>query len=326
MQQALAKAPLVASERRAGLYTGWLGVVLAGARVADLLDEPELRREACQLLDGAIEAPRVSRAGDLLSGAAGTIVGLLALSRSLDRPDLLNAAVAAADRLVASARGNGGALSWPWPAFPEQPDLCGLSHGASGPGLALLDVYDATAEPRFAEAAERAFAYEHAWFDPVAGNWPDLRGLSLQARPGDALPFASLWCHGAPGIALARLRARDLLPGTPAIAEAEVALRTARQSIEARQSGADAGFGLCHGLAGNADVLLSAASRGVGTATSMDLAHRVAAEGIERYGRGEPDWPVDGPGLMCGLAGVGYFCLRLARPETPSVLLFDTST
>lgn len=86
-----------------------------------------------------------------------------------------------------------------------------------------------------------------------------------------------------------------------------------------------AGFSLCHGLAGNADVLLRGASiLGDGDSEGMRAAIDVADTGLERYdasGR----WPLGAegqpPGLMVGLAGIGYWYLRVADPTLPSVLL-----
>jgi hypothetical protein len=56
------------------------------------------------------------------------------------------------------------------------------------------------------------------------------------------------------------------------------------------------------------------------------LAYRVADAGIERYAaRGAP-WPCgvgggETPGLMLGLAGIGYSYLRLCNRATPSILI-----
>jgi lantibiotic modifying enzyme len=47
---------------------------------------------------------------------------------------------------------------------------------------------------------------------------------------------------------------------------------------------------------------------------------------VERYARTRAAWPCgthtgETPNLMLGLAGIGYFYLRLAQPQVPSVLL-----
>jgi lantibiotic modifying enzyme len=63
------------------------------------------------------------------------------------------------------------------------------------------------------------------------------------------------WCHGAPGIALSRLRAYEILKDNAYEAEALVAVETTRHAVESRRLSANANYSLCHGLAGNAEVL-----------------------------------------------------------------------
>lgn len=102
-----------------------------------------------------------------------------------------------------------------------------------------------------------------------------------------------------------------------------------RRAVEAALHAETGGFDLCHGLAGRADALLecgrvldgSAAS----TAATEHLVERVARFCIARRAQ---RWPGDDsrygdvPGLMAGLAGIGWFHLRLHHPSVPSVLLF----
>ena len=68
----------------------------------------------------------------------------------------------------------------------------------------MLELATATGDKRYREAADAALAYERAVYDPAARNWPDLRNAATSA--GGQAMFATFWCHGAPGGALARLR------------------------------------------------------------------------------------------------------------------------
>jgi lantibiotic modifying enzyme len=91
------------------------------------------------------------------------------------------------------------------------------------------------------------------------------------------------------------------------------------------------GFGdnhsLCHGDAGNLELLLQA-SRVWGKNKYEDHIQRLAAamlESIEKHGWqcGTP-FAIETPGLMTGLAGIGLQLLRLADPElVPSVLVLE---
>jgi lantibiotic modifying enzyme len=145
--------------------------------------------------------------------------------------------------------------------------------------------------------------------------------VALQDR-GELYMLA--WCHGAPGIGLSRLRALRHLDDPELRAEAEVAL----------ESTLDRGFNrshcLCHGDLGNVEIFLQAAEvlNGSGGARWKAEADRVGAhvlEGIARQGwRSGIPRGVEVPGLMTGLAGIGYGLLRLAMPErVPAVLLLD---
>jgi lantibiotic modifying enzyme len=87
----------------------------------------------------------------------------------------------------------------------------------------------------------------------------------------------------------------------------------------------DADFSLCHGLSGIAEFGMAASSF-LNLADSSAVFLEVARSRAERYGDAPKNWPCGlvrgvSPGLMTGLAGIGYFFLRLADPQVPSVLL-----
>ncbi|HSN86774.1 MAG TPA: lanthionine synthetase LanC family protein, partial [Thermoanaerobaculia bacterium] len=133
------------------------------------------------------------------------------------------------------------------------------------------------------------------------------------------------WCHGSPGIGLARLRAFELTGQPVYRQEAEAALRSTLRAIEDELS-QGGNYSLCHGIGGNCELPLLAAEL-LGDPELRQVAERAAREGIETYeARGRP-WPcgtrggVPDPSLLVGEAGIGAFYLRLADPGTPSVLL-----
>ena len=103
---------------------------------------------------------------------------------------------------------------------------------------------------RIFAAAKAALAYERAYFRPAEGNWPDLRSFVQPGQTGEP-PGMLAWCHGAPGIGLARLALVQLLPEDHSVLEeAETAIRTTSASLA---SGGTGNFSLCHGDGGNAD-------------------------------------------------------------------------
>ena len=85
-------------------------------------------------------------------------------------------------------------------------------------------------------------------------------------------------------------------------------------------------YSLCHGLGGNSDVLLFGAER-LGHPDWRSRAEDIGLRGLETHHAQKRPWPcgtygsVEVPGLMVGLAGIGWFYLRLALPETPTILI-----
>lgn len=322
IEHALSRADELAPQGRLGAYGGQLGVALCAARVGAGLDEPGLIERAGELV-AALDYEAEPIENDLIAGRAGGVLALLALRELGVEEATPERAITLGSGLLAAADRDEEGWSWPTPSAPEQRNLTGLSHGAAGIGLALLELHRASGEEDFRDAADAAFAYERSLYDAGARNWPDLREHALRGWPGEAPPPCStLWCHGAPGIALSRLRAGELGARNGCEGEARQALGTTAAAVRAQLDGGN--YSLCHGLAGNAEVLAEGESLLEDDAAA--LARDVADAGIERYLEADAPWPLgvyDGQSdsLMLGRAGTAYFYLRLHDPDRPSVLL-----
>ena len=324
IRQAVSRVDDVPAAARLGLFAGWLGIAFAAARVAVLLDEPVLLDRARALVERVAREPVDEREFDVISGRAGAVLALLALERMLDDPALRDLAVRFGDELLASAIDDHRGWSWKAPRGPRHRNLTGYSHGSAGVAHAALELFVATGDARYREAADKAFRYERYWFDPDIGNWPDFREDVPGSRGRRPASFATLWCHGAPGIALSRIRGYELSGDELLRAEALVALDTTEHGLRATLNSGAGNFSLCHGLAGNADVVIHG-DEILGRDVRATVAS-VAEAGIERHGSGLVPWPCgthcgETPNLMLGLAGIGHFYLRLHHPATPSVLL-----
>jgi lantibiotic modifying enzyme len=209
------------------------------------------------------------------------------------------------------------------PKFGGTKPLTGFSHGAAGIAWALLELATLTGEERFRKTALEAIAYERSLFIPEVGNWPDLRDFATSAlADNNQQPTCmTAWCHGAPGIGLARLRCLQHLDDAQIRSEINAALKTTLAH----------GFGgnhsLCHGDIGNLELLLQA-SEILDDPQWRHQVNRLSAiilESINQHGWlcGIP-LGVESPGLMTGLAGIGYGLLRLAEPKlVPSVLVLE---
>jgi lantibiotic modifying enzyme len=310
---------------RLGLYTGVMGTVLVALRLAVSWDDVELRSMAMELVERAITAG-ASGVNDLLAGRAGMIVALLTLHSKTGDQTFLSDAITLGEALISDAVRSAEMCSWKSNGRPRpHQNLTGLSHGTAGIGQGLVELFKATNELKYSETAKLAFAYERHWFDSKEQNWPDFRqSLRRRERSPSCCAF---WCHGAPGIALSRLRAYEILGSQIDRDEAEIALATTQREIESCLHGHRSNYSLCHGLSGNLEVLLHGAEILAGKwAEAKELAEAAAKFGIETYFATEEKWPCgtslndEIPSLMLGLAGIGYFYLRLADSSIPSIL------
>jgi lantibiotic modifying enzyme len=305
-----------------GIYTGRLGVAVAAARIGWLLGRADLYEQGTALGRNLGPCPEPAE-NDLLTGRAGAIIGLLVLYAMTGEGVLVQKSAEIGGKLMTVGVREAQTLSWPSPSLPGQPGLTGFSHGAAGIGYALLELHRATGDRRFLVSAQGAFGYERGLYNPEARNWPDLRDSTTPStQPNGGPSYTHQWCHGAPGIALSRLRASELLGDTQLRTEAATALESTRDAAQADLHTGN--YSLCHGLAGNAEILIEGKALLGGECET--LAHIIALAGIETYSRPGRSWPGGVPGghtasLFLGLAGTAYFYLRLNNTAVPSVLL-----
>lgn len=325
LAQALSAVDALAGAGEYGFYSGLSGIAHACTQAARLLDDAALaERGEAALLRAARIAPHGQRL-DVINGSAGLIPALLAATSGPRGDEMLDAAILHGEQLLALA--DRSAEGWSWSTMGEvSRNLVGYSHGTTGIACALAELALAADRPGFLEAAREALRYERAHFRPAQGNWPDFRTLGGVSADGEPACMTA-WCHGAPGIGLGRLRMRDALPDEPGLlAEAEIAVATTAASLTGPASWGAGNFSLCHGHAGNAELLILAADR-LGRPELRRGAEELGAAAASWFEEQNLPWPCGVPGagetpnLMLGLAGIGHFYLRLHDPETvPSVL------
>lgn len=301
-----------------GMGSGLAGIAYALLTCARLLDDPGLVGDAVRV-GQLINEKLIAEDGklDVMAGAAGSIFGLFQLWEASGDQVFLNRLAICADRLVSHQltedENRGG-----WMTLAPRP-LAGFAHGAAGMALALTRASRATGISSYQDSARRAIAYERSVFLPAEDNWSDFRE---QARK----PPVAAWCHGAPGIGLARLGC--LAGGTDDRALDEI--ETVARWLHTNAAGP---FDhLCCGELGKLEVLLEAGRR-LSRPEWVDAGRRRAAAVIARadqdrcgfYSMIGSTESMFIPGFFNGLAGIGYQMLRLADMpgRLRSVLLWD---
>ena len=306
----------------AGFHAGLGGIAVALALCGRLLDDDRLVHTAAELWRRLLTATWHRSRIDLIGGKAGAVLAGLILSEVTGDAAQSSDAIGVARRIVTEATKAAVGICWPQPTGTASTST-GLSHGSAGISHALVEAYRASGDPTFADAATATLAFEDSRFDPLSGTWNDDRARRNDGS--DHSKAVAFWCHGSAGIALARSHARTWLPDldlAPVHAAADATVRWVTGALGAPNEG----FSLCHGLAGNAEVLFDC-SRDLGRCDLRDLALEVARFGTERYLRTGRPWPChifggEPFGLMLGLAGIARFYLRASEAVAlPSVLL-----
>jgi hypothetical protein len=307
------------------LYNGSYGIALALAHIGKILAKDDLIHYSLEVTNKLIVRGRQEPfIADLINGKAGLIISLLGLGKMLRDKKLEERAVRVGSEIVRHAEESNG---YSWRGNPEDYyNLTGVSHGTSGIAYALLELFQVTDSFKFKNSAMEAFRYERQWFDTKMSNWQDLRGSRKNSL---TKKFVNFWCHGAPGIALSRMCAYEILNEEILKKEAIAGLKSTLISAKEMLNTSINDFTLCHGLAGITDVLYHGLCKlGDEWISDTEVPFLVAETGKNLYSKNNLPWPcgnlgVDFPGLLRGVAGIGYFYLRLYDPKIQSVLMLE---
>jgi lantibiotic modifying enzyme len=253
---------------------------------------------------------------DVIGGSAGAILGLLRLHRDDPGGDTLERATKCGEYLMAQSRIDpNGRRSWIGQGSGGRA-LNGMSHGAAGFAYALAALAAATGRKEFAAAASESVAFENSSYNAERNNWPDRRN---DGEPG----WPCQWCHGAPGIGLARLAMtrRAGLQAPFLATDVDHALSGAERGWPA---GVDT---LCCGTLGSIEFFREAggvlgrnALSDLASRRLMSVLQRAAAAGDYRWNSGKRQFNL---GLFRGLAGVGYTLLRQGDDTLPNILIWE---
>lgn len=324
LETAVAGARWAASEvmregrqnRSSGLLGGDMGVAHLFCNLWDATGDPKFLEQADRVAMRVVSSSKWS-ACELLGGVAGALLGLAHIGARKDSDWIREASERLVRILLARIRVYKHGVYWDWsPQWPVP--LCGMAHGPSGIAFVLLELAKSSRVHRshtLVTLATSCFAYEDAFIDRKAGNWPDHRSVD-----GEDL---NAWCHGAAGIGLARLAILDigLKDQTPIVEMAKERCRRDLRAALAREP-EELSLTPCHGLTGLGELLIEdraesdrALVEGIGEMALRQLAiHGSVHSGYRGGGWRDLSY-------FMGTAGVGSYFLRLAAPEQISSLL-----
>ncbi|MEO8333628.1 MAG: type 2 lanthipeptide synthetase LanM, partial [bacterium] len=161
----------LASSMSIGGGAGLGSIVYAITRAAALLSQPELLAVA-----GAaareITPDRITSDSqlDIMFGAAGAALGLLALHRATNDAEHLDRVRLCGAHLLAHRTHDDDSKLLAWRTLGGR-HTTSFSHGSAGIGYALLELHSATGDPAFLDAALESRAFEDSLFLPTERNW-----------------------------------------------------------------------------------------------------------------------------------------------------------
>lgn len=249
-------------------------------------------------------------AADAVHGIASTVIAFIALHRIEPLRGWQMLALAAGERLLQLRQRNPqNERTW----AGQQLSLGGF--GSSGIALALTRLYELTHDFRFLRAVYDIVQHQDRFYDEAHGGWADTR-----TQPPT---YPLTWCHGTLGPGMVRL----VLQSHERSGQPSAQLHALLDGID--QAGMHDGDGLCCGMAGSIDFLLSVsrefhqpyyAERATYWVTQMIT--RAHERGGYVTATGVPGM-YEQPALMQGSAGIAYQIARCAYPRLfPSLLWY----
>jgi lantibiotic modifying enzyme len=250
----------------------------------------------------------------LVNGTAGFIISCLAAFKASKENEFLFIAEKLSGILLRCALKSENQLKWK--GYSKRP-LVGLSHGSSGYALCFAMLYHHTGNNRYKDIVKKILNYETYLYEPKQKNWPDLRDFVIEQNRGNTY-FSTAWSHGAPGIGLARIEIMKLgIKNEKIVKDLEASIETCIKY------GFGNGHNLCYGDFGNLELLINSSIH-LNDSKLKDIYRKIASEILQEgmnNGFRLTQAKTYTPGLMNGITGIIYQCMRIYDPETvPSIL------
>jgi lantibiotic modifying enzyme len=182
-----------------GLYDGVAGIAFSLLQLSRT--DPDYEEIAHRSADRLKTESRGHRDGvewnqyrDVVSGTAGIGLALVDLSQTLRRPDLLELAARAGDRLLHAGVQSADGCYWPRTAT-DSSHYPNFAHGTAGVGYFLARLFSLTKQLKYFRAASRAAHY----LGSIACKEKKYQGLVPHNEDDGRDLFYLGWCHGPAG-------------------------------------------------------------------------------------------------------------------------------
>lgn len=316
--------------------SGRVGEIYALNEVFEHFKKPEYRQVVESSLKEVEKSIERETINEYINGRAGTVLALLQLYHKAPSEHLLKMIDTLLSKIINGMYLADKGIYWDRSGNNIK-GLCGFSHGASGVAFLLLELGRYFHNPALIELAEEAFTYEDEWYSEEQMNWADwrkgmwdekTRNEYKEAYEKNDIAFftqpkhMNAWCHGAAGIGLARICAYEILKKEKYREDASKAIARIEKDDPSRHRS----YTLCHGGAGNAEthLLMYEISKDnqyllYPQAVAQEISKKLKNNEIFQSGIAQAQ--EEDPSLFMGIAGIGYFLLRVMDPNhTPSIL------
>jgi len=272
---------------------------------------------------------------DIISGTAGTGLGLLYIADRCGSSVAHEMAIRAGHRLVELGASVPGGRRWEmWSGYPQE--MPNFSHGTAGVSYFLAALHAVAPDPAFLQAAQDGAAY----LQSIATGGSDAYRV-FHHRPGGEDLYYLSWCHGPVGTSRLFHQLQRITTDRKWTEWVHAGARGIMDSgiPEVRTPGFWNNISQCCGTAGAGEFFLSlyrltgdSAYRDFIRRLTDDLFERSSVDGagrrwVQAEHRVRPELLIAQTGFMQGAAGVGTFLLHLdalERGEQPGIIFPDS--
>lgn len=286
-----------------GAFTGLSGYMYFLQHAAKNQNKKEWINEIYRMLPLLRSGRKNIKSVDILDGHAGIAMVLLSLYEDLKDDLFLKEAEVSIQFMMDSKIPLKNGIGWK--DSQTNRFYTGFAHGSSGVATALAKYNYYINNTSIENTIYKILEFEDSLYESTSKNW-------FASFEKDNIPFN--WCHGAPGIIMARNRLRQY--GI----DNEHITNSIKFGIE---STLENGFGhtrcQCHGDAGNINILQTFKEKNVQDFLEEQLKVQEAYFHQNPFERGVSRG-VEAVGFMIGIAGIGYSMLKQHDNRLPNIL------